>query len=55
MSNAFLVQNSLKEGETLSSLLYTFASEFVTRKLQELRKDRNWIEHINSRSVSWWC
>jgi hypothetical protein len=35
LSDAFPVQNSLKQGDTLLPLLFSFALEYATRKIQE--------------------
>jgi len=35
MSDAFSIQNFLKKGDALSPLLFNFASEYATRKVQE--------------------
>jgi hypothetical protein len=35
LSDSFLIQNGLKQGDALSSLLFNFASEYAIRKVQE--------------------
>jgi hypothetical protein len=45
LSDAFHVQNSLKQGNFLSSLLFNFALDYI------IRKDQNWMEHISSWSM----
>jgi hypothetical protein len=35
LSDNFSIQNGLKEGDALSSLLFNFALEYATRKVQE--------------------
>jgi hypothetical protein len=35
LSDSFSIQNGLKQGDALSSLLYNVASEYVIRKVQE--------------------
>jgi hypothetical protein len=35
LSDNFLIQNSLKQGDALSPLLFNFAFEYVIRKVQE--------------------
>jgi hypothetical protein len=35
LSDKFPIQNGLKEGDVLSPLLFSFASEYVIRKVQE--------------------
>jgi hypothetical protein len=35
LSDSFLIQNGLKEGDALSPLLFNFALEYVIRKVQE--------------------
>jgi hypothetical protein len=35
LSDNFPVQNGLKQGDTLSPLLFNFASEYAIRKVQE--------------------
>jgi hypothetical protein len=38
MSNAFIIQNNLKQGDTLSPLLFSFTLEYTIRKIQENQK-----------------
>jgi hypothetical protein len=35
LSDAFPIQNGLKQGDALSSLLFNFALEYVIRRVQE--------------------
>jgi hypothetical protein len=35
LSDAFAIQNSLKEGDALSPLLFNFALEYTVRNVQE--------------------
>jgi hypothetical protein len=35
LSDKFPIQNGLKEGDALSPLLFNFALEYATRKIQE--------------------
>jgi hypothetical protein len=35
LSDSFPIQNGLKQGDTLSPLLFNFALEYVIRKVQE--------------------
>jgi hypothetical protein len=46
LSGPFAIQNGLKQGDALSSLLYNFALVCTIRKVQV----REWVGHISS-----WC
>jgi hypothetical protein len=35
LSDNFPIQNGLKQGDALSPLIFNFASEYTTRKIQE--------------------
>jgi hypothetical protein len=39
LSDSFLVQNDLKQGDVLSSLLFNFALEYAIRKVQGTKWD----------------
>jgi len=51
MSNAVPIQNDLKEGDALSSLLLTSLYNIPWISPKKLRKKWNWMEHMNC----WWC
>ena len=48
MSSSFPIENGLKKGDALSSLLFKFALEYVIRKVQEtnLGLDINDTHHV---------
>jgi hypothetical protein len=54
LSDAFPIQNGLKQGDALSPLLFSFALQYATRKVQEIREAG--IERVTSASgLYWWC
>jgi len=41
MSDTFPIQNGLKQGDTLSTMLLNFALEYTIRRAKKIRKDWN--------------
>jgi hypothetical protein len=48
LSDAFPIQNCLKQGDILSPLFFNFALEYAITKVQKVRKGWNQMEHISS-------
>ena len=43
LSSSFPIENVLKQGDTLSPLLFNFAHEYAIRKVQETTVTWDWI------------